>query len=52
LKHRKFFEMKNVEDSNGYCVDHVFVTELGERWLLDNQQELNLRLPKDEDIPF
>jgi hypothetical protein len=52
LKHKKFVEMKNVEDSNGYLVEHVFVTELGEKWLLDNQQELNLRLPKDEDIPF
>jgi hypothetical protein len=52
LKHKGFIEFKNMEDSNGEDVVRIFVTDLGEKWLLDNQQELNLRLPADEDIPF
>jgi hypothetical protein len=49
LRHKQFIELRTVEDHNGNRLDSVFGTDLGEKWLLDNQQELNLRLP---DIPF
>jgi hypothetical protein len=52
LRHKEFIQFRNVEDQNGDFVDRLFVSDLGEKWLLANQQELNLRLPRDEDIPF
>jgi hypothetical protein len=52
LKHKKLVEFQNVEDQNGEFVARLFVTDLGEKWLLENQQNLNLRLSTDEDIPL
>jgi hypothetical protein len=52
LRHKQFIEPRKMRDEDGDVVDRVFVTDLGEKWLLENQQELNLRLPGDEDMPI
>jgi hypothetical protein len=52
LRHKGLIQFKSVEDQNGDFVDRLFVSDLGEKWLLANQQKLNLRFPPDEDIPF
>jgi hypothetical protein len=56
LKYKKFIQFQKVTDLEGDVVDRLFLTDLGEEWMLGNQHKLNLRVPdqdtKDEDIPF
>lgn len=57
LKRKGLVEARTAYDGNGDPYDNWFVTELGEEWLLNNQDTLNLGLPvspeiSDEDIPF
>jgi len=54
LKRKKYIETRTVEDQNGNVYDSLFVAELGEGWLINHQDELNLKIDKivDEDIPF
>jgi hypothetical protein len=49
LKYKKFIQFRQVTDLEGEVVDRLFLTDLGEQWLLENQHKLNLRVPEQED---